>query len=284
MHNLSIFQEAEKLRFLDSPRILLNGKTSFRFQNILLATLLVAGGIWAAQLPGYPQSANASSPSLAAQATDVSSLELVLHIVSTNPQALQQIGPDFARNYAIRNLLLLYKAPDKLRLDGHSAAFGDAVLIYNGAIRFYAVPKLHLQKKENLADQPVLRQSLLEYTGLITLETLDFMRPQFIRKEVEEGDPLLIYELHYIEHPNSSYYRIWVDPNKHLVVKRAWYTADGKLKAVFTYLAPQQVLPNVWLPTHIQVHNPEGILAADTEIQKVHADTPLSDALFETGS
>ncbi|CCW34155.1 hypothetical protein CTKA_00839 [Chthonomonas calidirosea] len=225
-----------------------------------------------------------NDPDLVSQLTDLKSLEAILHITSSNSEVLAHIGPDFARNYAIHKLLLLYKAPDKLRLDGQSTAFGDAVLIYNGPYRFYAVPKLHLRKKEDLTDHPVQRQSLLEYVGLITSETLDFMQAHFVQTDDKQGHQLLVFELHYIHHPNSTFYRIWLDPEKHFVVKREWYSADGKLKAAFCYLMPRQVAPSLWIPTHIQVRDAEGNIAADTELEKIRVDEPLSDELFATGN
>lgn len=225
-----------------------------------------------------------TDPDLVSQLTGLKSLEAILHITSSSSEVLAHIGPDFARNYAIHKLLLLYKAPDKLRLDGQSTAFGDAVLIYNGPYRFYAVPKLHLRKKEDLTDHPVQRQSLLEYVGLITPETLDFMQAHFVQTDDKDGHQLLVFDLHYIHHPNSTYYRIWLDPQTHLVVKREWYSSDGKLKAAFCYLMPRQVAPSLWIPTHIQVRDADGNLAADTELEKIRVDEPLSDELFATGN
>lgn len=224
-------------------------------------------------------------PLMASLLTHPQDLQATLLITERNDQALEKIGSDFARNYSLRSLTLLYKSPGMMRLDGRSAAFGDATLIYNGAVRFYAVPKLHLHRAEDLSAHPGLRQSLLEYMGLITPETLRFMQADSLGvRALKAGESLPFYSLTYKGEKGGSYYRIWVDPATRLTVCREWYGPDNRLKARFNYLAPKLAAPDLWVPTVIEVRNAEGVLAARTEVEEVEVKKDLNKALFTTGT
>ena len=148
---------------------------------------------------------------------------------------------------------MLYKQPDKMRLDGKSAVLGDAMLIQNGAIRYYSVPKLKLHNREDLKNSPARRQSLLEYGGLMTPNTLTFMQAHFTQHEDVDGADTQVFDLTYKGTTANSHFRVWIDSKSHVTLKRAWYDSENKLKATFYYLEPHEVSPGVWLPTRIEV-------------------------------
>jgi outer membrane lipoprotein-sorting protein len=219
---------------------------------------------------------------LAALATNLADLEVTVHVDSYDSKELEKIGRDFARTYALRSVNMIYKQPDKMRIDGKSLVLGDAMLILNGAIRYYNVPKLKIHNREDLKNSPSKRQSLLEYGGLVTSNTLSFMQGRFAQNETLDGVETQVYDLTYKGATgNSSHYRIWIDPRTHVTLKRAWYDSENKLKATFYYIEPHEVAPGIWLPTRVEVKNADGVSAAITTLEDPQVNQGLSDDLFK---
>ena len=134
----------------------------------------------------------ASKPSLAHQdasemvalsdlTTRITDLSATMRIVKSDTKELEKIGGDFAFSYklqgALRAVTLEYKQPDKLRISGKSI-IGKASIIMNGPFRYSHHP-FQTKKIEDLSASPGKRQSILEYGGLLTPETLTFMQGKF---------------------------------------------------------------------------------------------------------
>ncbi len=208
-------------------------------------------------------------------------LETALKVTKYEPQELEKIGPDFKTTYSVRNLNLQFKQPDKLRLEGHSATRGSALMILNGTVRFYSVPKFHLKKSEDLVNAPGKRQSLLEYSGLIVPETLHFMQAQFVKMEALQGENKAVFDLTYQNAGAGAHYRVWIDTRTRITTKREWYDSANKLRATFAYLDPREVTPGLWLPGRLQVKNAEGTVAAEVTFSEAKANQKLADSLFD---
>jgi len=252
-----------------------------RFVAVALAAL--AGlGLIGRPFPAHGANGGADlNPELAAQTTKLDDLEVTVHVNSYDPKELEKIGRDFARTYALRSVNMIYKQPDKLRIDGKSVVLGDAMLIQNGTVRYYTVPKLKIHNREDLKGSPSRRQSLLEYGGLITASTLGFMEGRFAHDETLDGVETHVFDMTYKGTTgNSSHYRIWIDPKTHVTLKRAWFDSENKLKATFYYIEPHEVSPGIWLPTRVEVKNAEGVSAAVTTLEDPQINQGLSDDLF----
>ncbi len=221
-----------------------------------------------------------AGPDLAVLTTRMTDLDVIMRVDKVEPKELEKIGRDFASTYALRTLRMLYKEPDKIRLDGKSAVLGDAMLIQNGTIRYYTVPKLKLNRREDLKDTPVKRQSMLEYGGLVTPGLFSFMVATYRQQEDVDGVDAQVYDLNYQGMPHSAHYRVWIDPKSHVTLKRAWYDSENRLKATFYYQEPHEVAPGVWLPTRIEVKNAEGVSAAVTTLEAPQINQGLTDDLF----
>lgn len=214
--------------------------------------------------------------------TKVDDLDAVLKVTKYEPLELEKISPDFKTTYSVRNLNLQFKQPDKLRLEGHSATRGSALMILNGTVRFYSVPKFKLKKSEDLVNAPGKRQSLLEYGGLIGSDTLQFMQAQFVKMEALSGQNKAVFDLTYQgAGAGGSHYRVWIDPQTHITTKREWFDSANKLRATFAYLDPQEVTTGVWLPGRLEVKNAAGVVAAEVTFSAAKANQKLPDSLFE---
>jgi outer membrane lipoprotein-sorting protein len=224
------------------------------------------------------------SHDISAFTTKLNDMEASVQVTKFDAQELEKISRDFSATYRLRNLTFHYKQPDKLRLEGRSPTLGTALLILNGATRYYSVPKLKLQKTEDLAKSPSKRQSLLEYGGLISPGTLRFMQGHFVREETLDGQTTAVFDLTYQNLTNSAHFRLWIDPKTRITVKREWYDKENKLVATFTYLDPKQVADDLWLPTRAEVKNADGVTAASTAYSDVRVNQGLDDDLFTVSS
>lgn len=266
-----------------------------------LLSALILGTMWAAA--GFTQCAVSAAPmrlalspitsarlagdsrSLTEMTTKLDDLQATVRMVKCDSKELEKISPDFQRSYRLqdllRNVTLEYKQPGKLRISGSNKLLGKAAIVMNGSLRSYRGP-LAPAKVEDLKDSPGKRQSLLEYGGLLSLETLSFMQGKFVREEMLDGQMVPIFDMTYKGVTGGSYYRVWFDPKIHMTIKREWYNFDGKLKATFYYQEPKEVAEGVWLPRQVEVRNADGISAAITSIDldSVKINQGLSDDLF----
>jgi outer membrane lipoprotein-sorting protein len=263
-----------------------------RAQSRLLPTALCAATVVALTIgqistisPLSPVSAHAEVRAkplgdISKLTTTLADLQATIRVTKYDSAELEKIGADFKTTYSLRNLTFQYKQPDKIRLEARSQTRGDAVLILNGAMRYYEVPKLKLRKSENLEAHPGKRQSLLEYAGLVSPGTLQFMNGKQVRDEKIGDRDTVLYELHFQGDEKNSFYRIWIDKQTFVTVKREWCDSAGKLRATFLYADAQEIAPGIWLPTRVEVKNAEGISAAVLSLSDIKPNQGLSDTPF----
>lgn len=217
---------------------------------------------------------------LAKLTTTMKDMEATVKITKYDSVELEKIGSDFKTTYSIRNLTFQYKQPDKIRLEGRSQTRGGAILILNGPIRYYEVPRMKIHKSENLETHPGRRQSLLEYVGLLSPGTLKFMQGKLLREETFADKDAAVYEMRYQGEEKGSYYRLWIDSRTGVTLKREWYDSADKLRATFTYSDIQEVSPGIWMPTKGEVKNADGASAAAVALSDIKINQGLSDDPF----
>lgn len=217
---------------------------------------------------------------IAALKIEVKDIEAAIHVTKYEPKEAEKIGRDFMTAYRFRHLSFRYKQPNKIRLEAKSPTLGNPVLILNGAMRFYTIPKLNIKNKENLEGAPGKRQSLLEYGGLLSPETLLFMQGRFVREETLEGETAWVYDLTYQGEEGGSYFRVWFDPRTRITRKREWLNAENQLRATFLYQEPVEAAPDVWLPSRVEIKNAEGVTATSLTLDDMKVNQGLPDTLF----
>jgi outer membrane lipoprotein-sorting protein len=234
----------------------------------------------AASAPGRAAESAATPGDIAKLATNLADLEATIHVTKYDSAELEKIGSDFKSTYSLRNLTFQYKQPDKLRIEGHSQTRGGALLIMNGAMRYYEVPKLRLRKSENLEAHPGKRQSLLEYAGLVSPGTLEFMDGKLLREEKLGNRDAAVYDMRFQGEDKGSFYRIWIDKETRVTAKREWRDGAAKLRATFLYGDVKEIAPGIWLPTRVEVKNADGISAAVVSLSDIKPNQGLSDEPF----
>lgn len=217
---------------------------------------------------------------IAQLATKLTDVEATVRVTKFDSAELEKIGQDFKSTYSLRNLNFQYKQPNKIRMEAHSPTRGNALLVMNGPLRYYEVAKFKIHNTENLESKPGRRQSMLEYAGLLSPGTLEFMEGKYVREEPLAGKPKSVFELRYRGETKGSYYRLWFDRVTQITSRREWYDSTGKLRATFTYSEPQDLGSNLWMPGKIEVKNGDGILAAILTITNIKINQGLEDTLF----
>jgi hypothetical protein len=221
----------------------------------------------------------AAAPDIASFATSLQDLQVTVSVQQLDSAELEKIGRDFSFSYRLKSVMFQYKSPDRVRVEGRVPTLGAALLIINGATRCYKVPRLP-RRVEDLERSPSRRLTLLEYGGLVSRDTLQFMQGRFLRREPLDGADTSVYELRYRGVTGGSYYRVWIDPRTRLTPKREWYDGDDHLKATFHYRDAHEVGSGVWLPATVEVDNSQGKVGAITRLDSVRVNQGLSDDLF----
>jgi len=188
---------------------------------------------------------------------------------------LKKINKDFAFSYEAEGIRVLYKEPLKLKV---STLYNgqEAVYVIKGDTKYYHVPRLNLKRKDNIAEEPGKRQTLLDF-GLITKSMKEsFLNGNYVRTD---SDGNYVFDLRYQYKKDYTRFRVWVDPQKKYIVKKMWYNQHGELMATFEYSEPVHV-NSVWFPGKIVVKNAEGKLAGISRISNVKVNTGIPDSEF----
>lgn len=205
---------------------------------------------------------------------DLKDFQATVKVDKADRVELDKINRDFGMAYRLHDLTMRYKEPNKLRMEGTIGR-----LIFNGTTRqFKLTLPIKLTHKDELGDSPGRRYTLFDI-GVLTPCALAVMETKFIRVEPLDGTPTQVFEMKY-RGDVATKFNVWVDPVRKVVLKRAWYDASGKLKAVFLYQEHRELRPGFWAPTRLEVRNGEDAVAGVTLYSDLKINQGLDDSLF----
>jgi outer membrane lipoprotein-sorting protein len=234
-----------------------------------LAAAILWCALFAGSTPELPQLAQVV-------AADLKDFQATVKIDKADRSELNKINRDFALAYSLRDLTMRYKEPNKLRMEGRVAGTLSWI-IFNGRTRYFRIPQLYT-KKDDLGDSPGRRYSLFDI-GLLTPSALSTLESKYLRSESCDGVNAQVFEASY-RGDDTAKYTVWVDPEKRLILRRAWYDASGKLKAVFRYQDHRELRPGLWAPARLEVRNGEDAVAGVTTYSDMKVNEGLDDSLF----
>ncbi len=201
-------------------------------------------------------------------------------VVSSNQRELEKINKDFGFLYRFSKVLMRYKEPNKVRIEG-SVEGTKGVYIVNGSVQIVSVPKIRLNTRRDFGKSPGKRKSLVD-VGLISDYYLTYTNFRFLREGVVDGTPVGVFEMTYKDRDeDSSRHIFYIDPVTKVIRKRDSYRQDGTFQAVYYYRDVLQVAPGIWFPTRIEVQNADRKLAGVTRYENIKVNTGLADALFQ---
>jgi len=199
-------------------------------------------------------------------------------LVQKNDAVLNKIGRGFAEGYRLRESLIRYKEPQKLRVDA-KAGFISVRYVVNGNQKTTQVPMLHISKVKNIAGRPGEAQGMLD-SGILTAAFLaNSVASRSVGQRECDGRTVPVFEFWFTADKLSRHHLLYVDPEKKLILRHDVDDRYGHPWVRYMLKQPIQVA-GIWVPTRLEVYSADNHLAAVTRYTSVRVNTGLSDSLF----
>lgn len=229
----------------------------------------------AAALALMPPAVVQAAPSInSLTSAGIKTLQASSEIVTENQGELKKIDGDIALAYRLHRGAFVYEQPGKLRIDASIPHFISGYYIINGNQKLTVAPFVH--KVQDTTGAPGKRQTLLDF-GFVPPELLADDNAVFLRRE----SGLLVFQLQPKQAGETEKDIVWIDPKTHITTQRYNYGRDGKLTKILRYVDPVQAAPGVYVPTRVELYNPENKLAGATVYQNIKVNQPVSESLFK---
>ncbi len=205
---------------------------------------------------------------------DVKTLQLGSEIVTENQGELKKISGDIALAYRLHRGSMQYEQPGKLRINASVPIFGSGHYTINGNQKATVAPFYH--RVQDVTGAPGKKQTLLDF-GLVPPELLDEYDATYLGTQ----SGLVEYQLLPKIKTEPLKNIVWIDPKTKITVQRYNYDRQGNLSKWFLYKNPVRVAPGVYVPTRVELYNPQNKLAGATVYQNIKVNQPLSENLFK---
>ncbi len=194
-----------------------------------------------------------------------------------NKKAMNKIEPGLQQLYESKSANISYKAPDKLKIEG-KLGMVRAEYIVNGVIKTTRAPQISFRERKDYKDDPSKLQDALD-VGLITPQLWKYRRLEIqTDPEAEKAGEI---KVRYYFPKGDMNYTIWLDA-KNLWLKRyEKREADGKFRVKVVYSMPMEIKDVIWLPTRVEMFDPDGNRAGMMEYTNIKANTGIDDKVFE---
>ena len=204
----------------------------------------------------------------------IKTLQLSSEIVTENQGELKKISGDIAFAYRLHRGAMAYAQPDRLRIDATIPHIATGYYIINGNRKLTVAPFVH--KEQDVTGAPGKKQTLLDF-GLVPPELLNEYDATYLRTE----NGLVVFQILPKIKSEPLKNIVWIDPKTKITVQRYNYDRDGHLAKWFLYKNPVQVAPGIYIPTRVELYNPQYHMAGATVYQNIKVNQPLSDSLFK---
>ena len=205
---------------------------------------------------------------------NIKTLQASSEIVTENQDQLKTISGDIALAYRLHRGSVVYEQPGKLRIDASIPHFVSGYYIVNGNQKLTVAPFVH--KVQDTTGAPGKRQTLMDF-GFIPPELLNDYNATFLRRE----SGLDVFQIQPKQAGETEKDIVWIDPKTHITTQRYNYGRDGKLTKILRYVNPVQAAPGIYVPTRVELYNPQHKLAGATVYQNIRVNQPVSESLFK---
>ncbi len=231
-------------------------------------------------------STNENSPPnghFAALLSPIHDLQVSLHATSPEGKTPDLGDKDLNRLYALHDITMQYKEPNQMRLTATDPKAGQEILLINDDQRSFAVGEGKKVGHQDLSSNPAKRTFLFELCGLLTPNIFDTIRARFVKQEALDGVSTQVYDLTYWGLDDGPYHRVWIDPERRLILKRASFGADSKLKRITLYKQPTEISADLWLPGLVVLQDSSHKEIATVKVTKALANRGILDSVFTVG-
>jgi len=219
--------------------------------------------------------ASAGAQSLMDYAAPVRDIALKSVVVERDMAALKKISNEFAQSYRFASSQLYMKEPDKFRVDSKAGLVGVKYVI-NGNAKVLKAGVIN--KRWDITNEPGQRQGGLTI-GVLTPSFVHLVNATAKGEQTVSGRKALVFDTHFKGKGKASWYRLFVDPEKHYILRFEQYKPDNSLKDTIVFSEPTRV-NGIWVPTRTKVFNAQGQQGAVTRMENIRVNAGLSDSLF----
>ncbi|MEM2786457.1 MAG: outer membrane lipoprotein-sorting protein [Candidatus Nitrosotenuis sp.] len=197
--------------------------------------------------------------------------------ISANRSELRKVSHEFALAYEASNMNVVYKDPMQIRLTWKMSGQSVIYIISNNK-QVYQVPKINLLKiNENISESPGKIQSLFDFGVLTNGIISQYLDGEYVQTEKES---VFVFDAKYKQKGDSSRFRLWIDMEKRLIIKREWYNQFDKLIATFLYEEPAR-FDDIWFPTKLTIINADKKIAAISSYKDIRINQGIIDEIFK---
>ena len=204
-------------------------------------------------------------------------LTMVGTVTYKDRKVMEKVDPAYVRLYEFRSASVLYKSPNKLRMEGKLGMVRFEYIV-NGGRKILRIPSLRINKKENYADDPAKLQGALDI-GLVTPSLWRDRRVSVL--EDAEAKAANEIKLRLLWAKGDMIYYAWLDEQNLWLKRFEKRDAEGKLMVRIEYSSPQKIGGIIWMPTKTEVFGPDGEKAGASETGSIKVNVGLTDSLFE---
>ena len=225
-----------------------------------LALTLLSGPSWA-------------EPSISQfTSNNIKTMSLTSEITQDNQGELKKIKGDIALAYRLHKGAMQYMQPGKLRIEATIPHIATGYYIINGNRKCTVGPLYH--RVQDVTGAPGKKQTLLDF-GFVPPELFDDYKATFLRKDGAD----YVFQIS-PKNGDTTKDIVWIDPQTHITVKRENYDRQGKVVKWFLYKNPVRLSVGVFVPTTVELYNPQNKLAGVTVYQSVHVNGQINPSVF----
>jgi outer membrane lipoprotein-sorting protein len=240
------------------------------------ATVVLTGGVLSGAWGGFtPHAAAAAVPTAEQLMTDnIKDMTATLRVTDVNRAELKKIGGAFATTYSIKKMDISYKYPNKARFEGKLLG-ASIYMIFNGDQKYFRTPIK--TDKRDVQGQAGQKQSLMD----IGIFAKDYLTTDWKPNFVKQDGNLLVFKLTQRGSDNKSHEVVWVNPKNSLIEKRQTFNGSDVLQKTMRFTNPVQIRPGIWVPSRLEIYNPDGKLGAAQAIENVKINLGVDDEVFK---
>lgn len=207
------------------------------------------------------------------ESKNIKTLSLSSEISTENQAELKKISGDIALAYRLHKGSMQYEQPGKLRIEASVPLIGSGYYIVNGNRKLTSAPFVH--RVQDITGEPGKKQTLLDF-GLVPPELFDDYNATFVKKD----GTALVYNITPKKKSETFRTEVWIDPKTKITIKHVEYDRHGVLVKIVLYKNPIEAAPGIYIPTRLELYNPENKLAGVTGYQNIKVNQPIPESRF----